>query len=195
MKIHAMLRAATRFAAAALLCGGPLAATGGPAQARTSNDRSLAPETSPLDRALEYRYQLENTYRSTCLDAAFGNTSDFSPMLDFSCTYDTFQKWRLTYTGVPLTYTVQSVHSGKCLDVPGASKDDLAPIVQYGCDGRASQRWRFTCGFGSNECTIQNGASGKCLDALGKLHVYGLIVQNECQRPHQTWRIIYDGRY
>lgn len=143
-------------------------------------------------------YQIKSVNSQRCLDVTGASNEDGVKVIQWACSNDDNQSWRLTPIGNG-AYQVESKHSSnpkKCLDVNGASKKEGANVIQYRCNGGGNQKWliipyRYKDSNGNitNGNTFVAQHSQKCMDVSGAASHSGAdIIQYTCKgSANQTW--------
>ncbi|MBT2541556.1 RICIN domain-containing protein [Streptomyces sp. ISL-44] len=119
-----------------------------------------------------------------CLDVAYGDTRNESPVQIFDCHGDwASQQWRRSGE------TFVNVNSGKCLDIRWGATGNGSPVQIYDCNGTGAQKWTVNANG-----TIVNPTSGRCLDVSGQATWNGARVQiYDCDTTYsqlnQLWTV------
>ncbi|MEE1942869.1 family 16 glycosylhydrolase [Streptomyces sp. TRM 70361] len=87
-----------------------------------------------------------------CLDVAWGDSADGTPVQIHDCQGNAAQRWTVAGDG-----TIRAL--GKCLDVSGAGTADGTKVQLWECNGSAAQQWVVTPAR-----DIVNPNADKCLD-------------------------------
>lgn len=138
--------------------------------------------------AIDRVAHIESVHSGKCLDVPGFSTDPEAPVIQYSCTGDDNQKWRIRDRGNGV-HEIVAAHSLLCLDVLGASMEDVAPIIQYPCNGQANQGFRIVETDG--RVTIVSDHSLKCLDIEGGVATDGArLIQYACSgQPNQQFRL------
>ena len=100
-----------------------------------------------------------------CLDVAWGDTANGTPVQIHDCSGNAAQRWTVGTDG-----TIRAL--GKCLDVSGAGKADGTAVQLWECNGSAAQQWVVTAAR-----DIVNPNADKCLDVKDNNAANGTKVQ------------------
>jgi chitodextrinase len=114
-------------------------------------------------------FQLVNTKSSMCIDASGSGTTNFTPLMQYSCgsPMPTNQQWSFQGPNAAGYYTVVPRHTSTIIwDVEAASNDSAARIILYGPNSGTNQQWSvIAVGSGKYQFVARN--SGKCMSVIG----------------------------
>jgi len=146
-------------------------------------------EYNGLIIAAAYKPTMRNAQSGLCLQPSGGSNSSGSQVEQRSCSWPTYQKFRLKLvSGKPDTVTLSNSSNGLCLDINGSSYSPGAAVIQWSCHGGENQQFRLKA--------ADNGAfslvavhSGKCLELANNSTANGAkLVQNNCSGASgQQW--------
>ncbi|WP_073490003.1 RICIN domain-containing protein [Streptoalloteichus hindustanus] len=86
------------------------------------------------------KYALKNRNSGKCLDLRYGDLSNTTPIVQYSCHYGSTQQWEFT-TAADNTVALRSVHSAKVADVIGPKTENGAYVGHYADLAGVNQRW------------------------------------------------------
>jgi hypothetical protein len=116
-------------------------------------------------------YKIVNLNSSLALDAKGQNTTNGTPVQQYTYGGGANQQWTVTSLGGG-QYKIIGVQSGKSLDVKGQSLNDGAAIQLYTDNGGDNQKWVIIPSTG----TIQGVQSGKLMEVAGSSTSSGALV-------------------
>lgn len=114
-------------------------------------------------------FQLVNTKSQMCIDASGRGTTNFTPLVQWTCSNPaaTNQQWSFSGPNAAGYYTVVPRHSASIVwDVELASNNDAAKIILYGPNSGTNQQWSVIA-VGPDKYQFVARNSGKCLGVIG----------------------------
>lgn len=135
----------------------------------TSASSAVATVTTLAVSAPSGWFQLVNTKSQMCIDAYGYGTTDFTPLVQWTCSTPaaTNQQWSFQGPNAAGFYTVVPRHSSAIIwDVEAASSTNAARIILYGPNSGTNQQWSvIAVGSGKYQFVARN--SGKCMAVIG----------------------------
>jgi hypothetical protein len=116
-------------------------------------------------------YKIVNLNSGLVLDAVGQNTTNGTPIDQWSFNGEANQEWTVTSIGSG-EYTIKGVQSGRVLDVKGQSTANGAAVQLYDSNGGGNQEWVITPSAG----TIEGVQSGKLMEVAGQSTSPGALV-------------------
>ncbi|WP_175439315.1 RICIN domain-containing protein [Streptomyces vilmorinianum] len=143
-------------------------------------------------------YEVVARHSDKCLDVAWASPADGANVIQWGCSGQGNQQWRLIPQGDGM-YQIVARHSRKCLDVEQAGVHSGANVIQWGCWGGTNQLWSFRTPDGraidrpeiGRNVKIVAEHSGRVLDVLDGSTADGAnVIQWEPWDPgfNQQWR-------
>jgi hypothetical protein len=105
---------------------------------------------------------LKSVNSGKCIDVASGSMEDRANIMQYTCSSDHNQKWRLREI-VAGEFQIKALHSSRCMDVASGSTEDGANILQYACSNADNQRWRKQFAT-DGSFSLVSKHSNKCAD-------------------------------
>ncbi|MET1053596.1 MAG: RICIN domain-containing protein [Mycetocola sp.] len=135
----------------------------------TSASSAVASVTTLAVSAPSGWFQLVNTKSQMCIDAYGFGTTNFTPLVQWTCSTPaaTNQQWTFQGPNAAGFYTVVPRHSSAIIwDVEAASSTNAARIILYGPNSGTNQQWSVIA-VGSDKYQFVARNSGKCMAVLG----------------------------
>ncbi|GEC10235.1 hypothetical protein SSP24_78900 [Streptomyces spinoverrucosus] len=84
-------------------------------------------------------FQIVNSASGKCLDIYEAESGDGTPVIQYSCTGGSNQRWRVKASGT--AFQIVSAMNSKCLEVFGGTSRDGDDVAVWSCNGGDHQKW------------------------------------------------------